>query len=133
MTKLTDNQEKWLQALESGDYGQTERTLWRKNLNGKKEYCCLGVAGELFSPNSRYMKAHEEDKSVSSKGVAPQKVISSLKLRDNIGGMVGEFVTDSGINTTTLTEMNDSGCSFKEIANFIRANPEKVFVQPEES
>ena len=42
MTKLTKAQERWLTALESGEYKQT-RDLLRDD-NG---FCCLGVACDL--------------------------------------------------------------------------------------
>lgn len=38
----------WAQALESGLYKQTHEQLGRIE-NGQKEYCCLGVACEVFA------------------------------------------------------------------------------------
>lgn len=42
--KRTEYTQKWLDALRSGEYPQTELVL--KDENG---YCCLGVAAEIMS------------------------------------------------------------------------------------
>ena len=41
--KLTEAQEQWLDALESGNYKQA-----RQRLRVGDSYCCLGVASDLY-------------------------------------------------------------------------------------
>ena len=45
---LTDIQERWLQALESGEYKQGKTYLCSIGDYGDKSYCCLGVACHLL-------------------------------------------------------------------------------------
>jgi hypothetical protein len=44
--------EKWIQALESGNYSQTTRTLARRTSPFSVEFCCLGVACEISRENT---------------------------------------------------------------------------------
>jgi len=44
MQEIGPNQEKWLKALESGEYSQQHEAILHNN-NG---FCCLGVACEIF-------------------------------------------------------------------------------------
>ena len=47
--KLTDNQETWLTALESGEWKQCHNTMHETRWNSANEaHCCLGVAERLF-------------------------------------------------------------------------------------
>lgn len=52
---------------------------------------------------------------------------SLLGLRDMVGSFTEPFNFD-GYNIYTLTDANDSGMSWSEIADFMEKNPEKVFV-----
>lgn len=110
---LTEFQEKWLVALESGTYPQGVGRL-----KSAKGYCCLGVACEVSGivpvegiGGYGFYEGH-------SIGL-PYRVMSELHLRSR----------DGYINETTmrLSAMNDNGTPHKDIATFIRANPEKVF------
>ena len=120
MYKFTELQEKWLQALESGKYKQTQGELCE---GGK--YCCLGVATHVFNPDHQALKDNGwfRDGIVTRFRTAPPDVREALKLRDEHGDFVHTFDTFDG-----LVDMNDSGeFTFKDIAEFIRKNPENVF------
>lgn len=120
MYKFTELQEKWLQALESGKYKQTQGELCE---GGK--YCCLGVATHVFNPDHQALKDNGwfRDGIVTRFRTAPPDIQEALKLRDEHGDFVHTFGTFDG-----LVDMNDSGeFTFKDIAEFIRKNPENVF------
>jgi len=112
-------QKKWLEALESGEYVQTTGALCDGN-----GFCCLGVACDVLG-----LEAEKQPSGMwlydGHTGCAPQSVVKNLNLIDDQGQ-----TRDPG---KTLVDMNDGGQSFAEIAAFIRANPEKVFVNGKRS
>ena len=147
--KLTDQQERWLQALESGKYNQTKEVL----NDGKGGFCCLGVACDIFEEELGLIKQEDhitaefEQKNVISykskedysfyAEVPPNAVKEILNLRTNGGDVkygyaapdnhlkaYDNFVQEVGY---CLVEMNDDGKSFKEIAEKVRANPQFYF------
>ena len=113
--QLTNEQELWLIALESGNYRQTR---YRLELNGA--YCCLGVAAAVLGAK----RTVSSDGYISYEGqtqLLPASVVKKLQLRNEGGGV-------KDINLDSLTYMNDFlDYSFADIADFIRKNPEKVF------
>lgn len=136
--KLTPEQEQWLTALESGEYKQGEQELRSKD----DCFCCLGVACELFIPNTRktttrgrtmegepnVVNFYGEEENAAS---APREIKKLLHLQNRYGATKGKHVLAGSVHDS-LVSMNDNGATFKEIAAFIRANPEKVFVRGEE-
>lgn len=128
MQLLGPNQEKWLQAIESGDYPQG-----RQYLNKNNKFCCLGVACELFSVVVGSFSASEndlvtcygnEEEDESCYCLAPADTTRTLALRDDAGRIDGKSEYNS------LASMNDNNLDFPTIAKFIRENPEKVFTEP---
>lgn len=92
--------EKWIAALRSGEYKQGKDCL-RTDSN---EYCCLGVLADVINPDV-------------------WRASSSYYIWDKANTL---FFTNSkeeelGIHfeATALMEMNDSGKSFPEIADYI--------------
>lgn len=124
--KLTENQEKWLAALESGDYEQG-----KAGLRYKDKFCCLGVACDLFFEgetrvsfnNTYYMESIGHDTFLPP---SVRKKLNMINQEGDFGG-IGEFG-----NYTSLWEANDEGVPFNEIAAFIRANPELIFKNEEQ-
>lgn len=108
---VKDNQELWLQALESGKYKQGQRYL----KNGDK-YCCLGVACEIFGAE----KSPVTGEFVFSNSILPPEIVETLGLYSDIGNSCNK-------NDLSLAGLNDEGKSFKEIARIIRENPEIYF------
>ncbi len=124
--QFTPLQEAWLQALESGEYKQGQASL--HNIS-HDEYCCLGVACEVFikrggdlvkDTSERYLYTRYNEESM----YLPQVLIDALKLHDRSG-----LIDDPMRIHTDLADMNDMGKTHQEIAAYIRANPEKVFKQ----
>jgi len=127
--KLSDKQETWLQALESNDYPQGRGQLV---LHG--EYCCLGVAAkaalELTVPdsNDRFVLGPEYRGSYVCGTL--EEVFVELGLRSG-SGLFRKPVTVGNRNYKSLVNMNDSGdWPFKAVADYIRNNPENVFIKP---
>lgn len=97
--------EKWVTALRSGEYGQTTRLLTDFNDN----YCCLGVL-------CKTLNVSDEDIGYNNKSC----------IAFGQGSIVGiPKGLDEGLHKI-LTEMNDSGKSFSEIADWIEENVELV-------
>ena len=111
------NQERWLNALESGDYEQCQEFLHLKG----KGHCCLGVACELFMGPPTF---NNDDSVVGrwdgTSGVAPWTVQVALGLFDDEG---------SSTDGSSLTGLNDSGKTFGEIAAIIRSSPSDWFFE----
>lgn len=131
MQAIGPNQEKWLQALESGTYLQTADWLTDNGC-----YCCLGVGCVIFKIPSRMVEDSDGNLRkgfgiVSSTGDAPNELLNLLALRDG----AGKFAKDNrlvcrGQTFPFLTSANDAGVSFVEIAAFCRTHPESVFTEP---
>ena len=117
--KLTEFQEAWLTALESGDYPQG-----RSRLKTTKGYCCLGVACEISNKGKwrdnengvySYITMDSSNTySISNTGYLPTAVIDILDL------------TPPGERNCTALNDTDK-ITFVKIAAKIRANPENYF------
>ena len=124
MARLNKNAQKWVEALESGKYSRGTGYLCCIS-RGKRRYCCLGVACDL------YLKEHPDKlKAVIGERVVrynndimslPEIVMKWLGINDNTGG----FLMDG--KGCSLASINDDGKSFKEIAKIIRSRPERLF------
>lgn len=123
---LTELQEKWLTALESGHYKQGKGSL-RKN----DAYCCLGVACEVCGIVPTKIDTHYYSYDLEQLEL-PQKAKNLLNIRHTEGCFTKAIVVN-GRTWKRLTNMNDNNMSFKDIAATIRANPEKVFNPIEEA
>lgn len=97
-----DIKKQWVDALRSGKYKQGKTRL--KTCHG--EYCCLGVLCEILNiPN--------------------QAGTYSYKNNSSIGSLPGPLRFELEVSTdllNKLTNMNDGGSSFDEIADYIEAN-----------
>lgn len=89
-----DVKAKWIAALRSGLFLQGCGTLKSTNEDGETEHCCLGVAREI-------------------------------KLCRAMNGGINEYVSGSFLPQhiqEDLADLNDSGKSFQEIADWIEKN-----------
>ncbi len=125
---MNKNAKKWVAKLRSGEYQQAKGRLHQKTESGPT-FCCLGVACEL------YVAEHPEfpvtpDLSGKSNcygydgesALLPDAVIYWLGLLKDDGA----YFTENG-GRQTLTENNDSGMSFTEIADLIESEPSGLF------
>ena len=101
---LTENQERWLQALESGEYKQTHGAM---NIGG--DMCPLGVACDVSN-----LSHWDQESYMGNTGVAPNCVV------DWIG------FTNRGMGRI-IKKNDDQHMSFKEIAKNIRSEPDLYF------
>jgi hypothetical protein len=120
--KLNSNARKWVRALRSGKYKRGQSYLARKSKRGVLRHCCLGVACELFAKEHRLKRIIDTD-GVTSFGpeqeasFCPERVTKWLGLTNPRG----EFDEDS------LVRVNDSGGSFRAIADLIESQPKGLF------
>ena len=145
--KLTDNQEAWLKELESGNHAQCKERLI--TVEGEKaSYCCLGVYAEhvlklkrehcddsmdhttgfcfAFSneDNDIYLGGYEALRLGLYDSTGKIKHVLDVKQKEKYFPALVNF--DSSV-FKSLANINDAGATFKEIARFIRDNPESVF------
>jgi len=110
---LNEDQEKWLTALESGEYKQC-----RSMLSDGAGFCCLGVACDVLGVDREEIRG-----TYLSHSAETREVRRRLRLH--------HFDGDSNIRLSTeysLAELNDDESStFKEIAAVIRKNPSVYF------
>jgi|SRR5690348_5903869 len=99
MTK--EQKAKWIEALRSGKYAQTRETLARNGTDGVScpptegtEFCCLGVAALVLD--------------------LPEKAISSISNYPLSPSFLSLEVQKE------LSERNDLGSSFSEIADLVK-------------
>lgn len=119
--KLNKDQLAWLRTLESGKYRQT-----RGQLVNYGSYCCLGVACKLLGAKQKKrvfeLNSNEYDCDL------PDDYVARLGLHDSEGALVNAIEVD-GFVICTLIGLNDTAeWTFKQIAEYIQANKENVFV-----
>lgn len=115
---LTEPQKLWLAALRSGEYKQGKVKLQFKN-----EFCCLGVACKLA-------KSHDITvfEMASNHEIVGYHLASQGKVWEWIGleHPQGRFKAEDG-KMEYLTDLNDRGWTFEQIADIIEANAERIF------
>lgn len=126
-----DVKTKWLAALRSGEYEQTDGMLL-KVTGERKQHCCLGVLCELavaegVIPPARLVENWDGTQKIGQfgdrleEGTLPAEVSEWSGVDDY--GHYAAVVDEDGIEYTPfLTEINDEGASFAEIADIIEAN-----------
>ena len=95
---MTENQTKWVEALRSGKYKQGKGYLSRGG-----EYCCLGVACDIF--NIKHYPMYDEH-------YPPRELVMALDLVNDMGG-------HRDGKSRTLSWLNDNGKDFEAIADLI--------------
>lgn len=134
--KIGPLQDAWLRTLEAGTHKQGNHNLCEVMPDGDHASCCLGVACEVLIANG-------VDVAVKRAGVryhydSGACYFNNYKfmcLRGYLGDIDRSLVKakwrESLIGHQTLSCINDNaGWDFKDIAKFIRENPEAVFTGP---
>lgn len=98
---LSKLQKKWVKALRSGKYKQAKEALV-KGRGSSCSYCCLGVACSIMSKDVGKFSSYRNS---LDPGYLNNHGLQVLGISYNM--------------QTSLARMNDSGKSFKEIANYI--------------
>lgn len=137
---LTEPQQRWLDALESGEFKQG-----RGWLKGPSGYCCLGVACALYEretgrrfPRSTFSghyapthatRDHPGPGSLEGALQGPYGVVKEwLGLRSPLGACRPPFGTEW---YDDLAVANDDDVTFAAIARTVREHPDWFFVTPE--
>lgn len=108
---------KWLDALRSGEYKQSKRSLRDSELGCA--YCCLGVLCEV--DRCDWDEVYEENEGDE---ILPESLRDKYKFNSCVGLIEKE---DNSYKYPDLASMNDSGKSFMEIADFIENNLDAIF------
>lgn len=141
--KFSPFQKAWLADLAAGRFNQGFNSLAVQDGSKHVNYCCLGVACVVAMRMNSKLKLNLSRKPLGSDydwtiefdsqaGILPQKVKNALNLRDCQGAFFKTVkMTIEGQHYTfgSLVDMNDSErLTHKEIAAYIYANPENVFL-----
>lgn len=109
---------KWVKALRSGKYQQTIGSL--KNVDG---YCCLGVLCDI----SKLSKFNNDARYFDEEGLLPIEVIEFARITNSAGQFFSNIKTRKVYKRLKcLSEYNDRGKSFKQIADIIEKHWEKL-------
>lgn len=142
-TKLGPIQQAWIADLRANPGKQITGTLATKKEDGTVGACCLGQAliticrlEGMDEPWIKRVVFDREDLRDGMEGDFDTKVLKSYK-KLGLKSSNGVFDTTSDIQPQPakvgdkeylcLTEMNDKGMTWLEIADFIEANPDLVF------
>jgi len=111
----------WVAALRSGKYAQCTGQLREEGSPGDYAYCCLGVLCDVVG--ARWDDdGQAEYEGGSSGGLLPMPVAKKvgLDIHPNCGNhLESDPVVDVNGDTISLSELNDAGHSFAEIADII--------------
>jgi hypothetical protein len=135
--QLNEYQEKWLQDLETTKEAQGQGFLHYIDYDGETtidKWCCLGRGCYIIGLKSRlnnivyvYPNANVNKSKNEIGSYAPMQVVAKLQLRSEAGDLKIPH-NINGNTFQTLSEMNDNGMTFKEIAAYIRSNLDNVFI-----
>lgn len=103
--------QKWVEALRSGEYKQTQGRL--RNHDG---FCCLGVLCDVLFPEDwKFTLGRCSHNDYSH--VLPPKVLREAGLQESNPIVIGYSL--SAHHDSSLASYNDEGKTFEEIANII--------------
>lgn len=134
---MNPNAQKWVEALRSGEYPQTEGKLtrWGAGLSPALNrtypvgHCCLGVACELAVKDGVEINVmHDERGYVHYDGednYLPPSVVEWLGFTKSASSQ-GVYKEDDN-RVLSLAKLNDEGSTFNEIADVIEENAERLF------
>lgn len=110
----------WVEALRSGKYQQGREVLRRFD-GFDHQFCCLGVACDLFAAHEGALSWSLTDSFDGQTQILPVAVRNWLGLRDRNGS----YGDDD--HHAALDAHNDSGWSFESIADIIESEPDGLF------
>ncbi len=109
---------KWVAALRSGEYEQTQGQLREETIGGKTSFCCLGVLCNLHAQSHPKIAATQSlhDTYLGHHADLPLQVVKWAGLH-NEGG--AEVVING--EKSPLWDHNDNGVSIERLASAIEA------------
>lgn len=108
--------QKWIEALESGEYEQGQGGLRIEDEGGPDKFCCLGVLADIINPDG--WQTPQDPSWCSGKRIYCYEFMNEGTdfIPDNIAYEIGL----SSDHQAELANMNDEGKKFHEIAEEIR-------------
>ncbi len=119
---------KWVKTLRSGKYKQGQGVLKQTNGENKTFHCCLGVLCELYNDQMRKNKKKTLSEKIQH-GIhyinkCDEKLPEIVKQWAGLYNDIGSFKDSPESND--LSDINDLGYSFKEIATIIEKQWENL-------
>ena len=121
---------RWVAALRSGEYEQSQGQLVADFGDGQKVFCCLGVACELAVEDGLakrsitgdgYHEGYVDSEGWISNGAIPATLAIQLGLTPS--GKLPQTVKAGSTNHYELASLNDTGgWTFAQIADYIETN-----------
>lgn len=140
---MYDSVKKWVEALRSGEYVQTQNKLKARVDSGPDApvgFCCLGVACEMYAKETGLGKWMEEEdgtfvfvsdgeevKFSSQNEFLPLPVMKWLGISENDGGFKDTLPTGEFEGFCSLVSLNDHNFTFEQIADAIELEPTGLF------
>jgi hypothetical protein len=113
-----DVKRRWLEALRSDKYEQTDQILgYYNDYSNKRFFCCLGVLCDIYSKETgrgEWLSHSFKIDSVNYLNFLPNEVMDWAGLIENDPRPNSE--------SATLSAINDSGSDFNDIADIIEKN-----------
>lgn len=116
----------WVAALRSGEYKQAKGALRKRDA-----FCCLGVLCDLYSKSPEGTAAgavwvdgrfyEDPDDTLGQEEVLPPRVREWIGTTNDAAGETEREDEYGERSTNVLTEWNDTGVPFAEIADMIEA------------
>lgn len=122
----------WIEKLRSGEFKQGQHRLRTGDPNNTKDnkYCCLGVlcelavSAEVIPPPTYDSDQFQFQYTDDCTAYLPVDVMEWVGISSRHGTYHLEFGTRDD-----LTNKNDQGASFSQIADIIESNPKGMFVE----
>ncbi len=113
---------KWVEALRSGRYAQTDGELRRQPFGGRFEYCCLGVLCDVAGkdPMGQNWTGFIGIETAVELGLPP---ISKEEANCFADGANGIDMTRNMSFQAQAAARNDAGWNFQQIADWIEEQP----------
>ena len=116
---LNVNAQKWVTALRSGKYVQTQGCL-----QDQFGYCCLGVACRLYA-DTYPMSVIRDSIGITAFDEYRTRLPVQVRVWLGLKQSAGDY--DIGPDSYSLSDDNDDGRSFDWIADMIESEPEGLF------
>lgn len=124
---LTEPQKRWVAALRGGEFKQC-----RGQLSKNGGYCCLGVVCEIFREELSLEKHELTFGDGYSYNESYQYLPCKVKEYLALNTTEGYFRKKDG-KGEYLSNLNDDGASFEEIADIIEENADQIFTKETKS
>jgi hypothetical protein len=112
--------QKWIDALESGEYPQTSEFL-----RTEQGYCCLGVLCNIYAKekNNDEVQLNLWEQFNDNYEILGEGLILPVEVKEWAGlDDTDVYYTDEDDEKVYLAVLNDSGMSFNQIAQVIKEN-----------